>query len=119
MTSPKAATLSELKPVAFVDDYAPYLVGIDGAIHKALVIRDPVGSPNTGDALNHSDSQHADLLDFARWWTDRLPRYEPDDGPLTDAELEAIRNDTEGRMPKGKLVEWKDLFDRDRTREGT
>lgn len=71
--SPKAAALSDLKPVAFVDDYAPYMIGIDG-IHKALVMRDPVGSPNTAAALAHSDSQHADLLDFARWWTGRSVR---------------------------------------------
>lgn len=112
--SPKAAALSDLKPVAFVDDFAPYLVGIGGGIHKALVMRDPVGSPNKGDALKHSDSQHADLLDFARWWVDRfnsLPAYEPDDGPLTKAELEAIRKDAVARMPCGKPVEWKYLFD--------
>lgn len=81
--SPKAEALADLKPVAFVDDYAPYLSGIDGGIHKALVMRDPVGSPNIAAGLDHSDSQHADLLDFARWWIDRsisLPAYEPDDG---------------------------------------
>lgn len=71
--SPKAAALADLMPVAFVDDYAPYLVGLSGGIHKALVMRDPVGSPNTGEALDHCDSQHANLLDFARWWTDGRP----------------------------------------------
>ncbi len=69
--SPKAAALAALKPVAFVDDYAPYLAGVTDNIHKALIVRDPVGSPNTGAALEHSHSQHADLLGFARWWTER------------------------------------------------
>lgn len=69
--SPKAAALGALKPVAFVDDYAPYLVGVDDTIHKALIVRDPVGSPNTGVALKYSHSQHADLLGFSRWWTER------------------------------------------------
>jgi len=119
MKSSKAAALSVLKPVAFVDDYSPYMVGIDRGIHKALVMRDPVGSPNTGDALKHSDSQHADLLDFARWLTDRTPEYETDDVPLTEAELEAIRKVPKVSMPKGKNIEWKDLFDPGRSRDGT
>jgi len=69
--SPKADVLASLGPVAFVDDYAPYLAGIDEGIHRSLIVRDPVGSPNVGEALAHSDSQHADLLEFARWWTIR------------------------------------------------
>ncbi len=77
--SPKAAALAALKPVAFVDDYAPYMVGVDGSIHKALIIRDPVGSPNTGAALEHSHSQHADLLGFARWWTERRHMVRPEE----------------------------------------
>ena len=67
--SPKASALAALKPDAFVDDFAPYLVGVDGPIHKALIIRDPVGSPNTGEMLKHSHTQHVDLLAFAQWWT--------------------------------------------------
>lgn len=66
--SPKAEPLANLKPVAFADDFAPYLVGVDDGIHKALIVRDPVGSPNTGEWLEHSDSQHVDLLAFAKWW---------------------------------------------------
>jgi hypothetical protein len=120
--SPKATALSDLKPVAFVDDYAPYLVGIDGPIHKALVMRDPVGSPNTRSALDHSDSQHTDLLDFARWWIDRsnsLPAYEADDGPLTAKQVAGLRMDVERHFPRGKPVERKDLFDRYRSGDRT
>ncbi|NMG27961.1 HAD family hydrolase [Aromatoleum evansii] len=66
--SPKAAALRELRPVAFVDDYLPYLRGIPEDIHAALVLREPNGSPNRGDGLSRVDSQHANLADFARWW---------------------------------------------------
>lgn len=66
--SPKAAALRELAPVAFVDDFLPYMRGISKNIHAALVLREPNGSPNEGSGLDHVDSQHADLVDFARWW---------------------------------------------------
>ncbi|WP_282810692.1 HAD family hydrolase [Thauera humireducens] len=66
--SPKAAALRELAPVAFVDDFLPYMRGISKNIHAALVLREPNGSPNEGSGLDHVDSQHADLADFARWW---------------------------------------------------
>lgn len=46
--SPKAAWLNRRKPVAFVDDFAPYLIGVSDEIHKALIVRDSVGSPNVG-----------------------------------------------------------------------
>jgi hypothetical protein len=66
--SPKADTLNALKPVAFVDDFLPYFVGVTPSIHRALVLREPSGSPNVGDLLVHIDSQHADLASFSRWW---------------------------------------------------
>lgn len=66
--SPKADVLNTLKPEAFVDDYGPYLVGVDPNIHLALIMRDPDGSPNAGQLLQLPNSQHPDLLDFAKWW---------------------------------------------------
>ncbi len=66
--SPKANVLQALKPVAFIDDYAPYLVGVDPSIHLALIMRDPEGSPNHGELLRLSHSQHPSLMDFASWW---------------------------------------------------
>lgn len=69
--SPKADVLDRLKPVAFVDDYLPYMVGVDGSIHKALVLREPKGSPNIGQHLSSVDSTHADLSDFVQWWLSR------------------------------------------------
>ena len=69
--SPKAPAIQKLQPVAFVDDYLPYHRGLPAAIHKALILRDPVGSPNVGAELAHIDSQHTDLRDFANWWVNR------------------------------------------------
>lgn len=69
--SPKAAALQELKPVAFVDDYLPYLRGLPAEIHVALVLREPNGSPNIGKDIVAAHSQHSDLADFAAWWLAR------------------------------------------------
>lgn len=70
--NPKAAALNALQPVAFVDDFAPYLVGIGARTHLALVDRDPIGSPNTGDLQQEPHSRHRDLLGFAQWWKKRI-----------------------------------------------
>ncbi|RZI39827.1 HAD family hydrolase [Herbaspirillum sp. HC18] len=69
--SPKAAALRELRPIAFVDDFLPYLRGIPEDIHAALILREPNGSPNTGDDLAWAHSRHADLAGFATWWLNR------------------------------------------------
>jgi hypothetical protein len=66
--SPKAQALRELRPIAFVDDFLPYLLGIPEDIHAALILREPNGSPNTGDDLHYAHSQHTNLADFATWW---------------------------------------------------
>ena len=49
--SPKADAIAALQPVAFVDDYLPYLRGVPAEVHTALVMRAPNGSPNTGPEL--------------------------------------------------------------------
>ncbi|MDO8653182.1 MAG: HAD family hydrolase [Undibacterium sp.] len=69
--SPKAEALHALKPVAFVDDYLPYLRGVSSNIHSALVLREPNGSPNVGPELNNAQSQHNDLADFVDWWLNK------------------------------------------------
>lgn len=69
--SPKASALRALRPIAFVDDFLPYLRGIPAYIHAALVLREPNGSPNTGDDLVWAHSRHADLAGFAAWWLHR------------------------------------------------
>jgi phosphoglycolate phosphatase-like HAD superfamily hydrolase len=66
--SPKAAVIHQLQPVAFVDDYLPYMDGIRPDIHTALILRGPNGSPNVGPALNLVGSTHADLSAFTDWW---------------------------------------------------
>lgn len=66
--SPKAGTLKDLKPVAFVDDYLPYMNGVPEGIHTALILREPNGSPNMGVGLDSVHSQHTDLAAFVKWW---------------------------------------------------
>lgn len=66
--SPKVKALSELGPVAFVDDYLPYFEGIPSHVHAALILREPNGSPNVGPALENVHSKHVDLADFVDWW---------------------------------------------------
>lgn len=69
--SPKAPVLRALQPVAFVDDFGPYFAGVAPEIHKALVMRNSYGSPNTPEIVELADSSHPDLLGFARWWVER------------------------------------------------
>lgn len=70
-SSPKASALKILQPVAFVDDYLPYLRGVHRDIHTALIMRDPHGSPNQGDELGLATSQHLSLAEFSSWWLQR------------------------------------------------
>lgn len=66
--SPKAALVNEIKQVAFVDDFLPYLVGVHPDIHNALIMRETDQSPNVGEQLRLASSQHANLEDFSKWW---------------------------------------------------
>ena len=66
--SPKASVINSLKPVAFVDDYLPYMMGIHSDIHTALITREIEGSPNTGASLKEVSSNHITLEDFASFW---------------------------------------------------
>lgn len=66
--SPKADAIEELNPMAFVDDFLPYLRGIPAQVHTALVLRAPNGSPNTGDEMQLAKSVHQDLADFTTHW---------------------------------------------------
>ncbi|MFX5793277.1 hypothetical protein ABTD98_19615, partial [Acinetobacter baumannii] len=68
---PKAATINALSPAAFVDDYLPYHDGVAESVHRALILRAPIGSPNTGPGLQQIDSTHVDLQAFADWWLSR------------------------------------------------
>ena len=66
--SPKADAIEALRPLAFVDDYLPYLRGLPAQVHLALVTRAPNGSPNAGEDLKLATSVHRDLADFADHW---------------------------------------------------
>ena len=69
--SPKADALEALNPIAFVDDYAPYMRGVPGHVHTALVLRAPNGSPNVGADMALAKSVHADLAGFTDHWLGR------------------------------------------------
>jgi hypothetical protein len=66
--NPKASALTDLQPVAFVDDFLPYLGGLPKGIHTALLRSHATGSPNYGRGLDSVRSLHYDLVDFAKWW---------------------------------------------------
>lgn len=83
--NPKAAAILALRPLAMVDDYGPYLqglqtgvkAGLQTGVHTALIDRDPHGSPNRGPSAEGLHSRHADLAAFANWWLaggEGLPR---------------------------------------------
>jgi phosphoglycolate phosphatase-like HAD superfamily hydrolase len=69
--SPKADAIEALQPIAFVDDYVPYLRGVPAHVHTALVLRGPNGSPNVGDDMALAKSLHPDLAHFADHWLRR------------------------------------------------
>ena len=69
--SPKADTINELMPLAFVDDYLPYMRGVNERVHTALLTRAPNGSPNVGEELRLARSVHANLAEFAEYWLAR------------------------------------------------
>ena len=67
-SSPKAEVLNSRELAAFVDDYAPYFMGVTGPVHKALILREPDGSPNDVGSVGLADSTHRNLLEFCQWW---------------------------------------------------
>ena len=69
--SPKADAIEALRPVAFVDDYLPYLRGVPRHVHCGLVLRAPNGSPNQGAEMALAHSVHWDLAEFAAHWLAR------------------------------------------------
>ncbi len=69
--SPKADAIESLQPVAFVDDFLPYMRGVPAQVHTALILRAPNGSPNVGAELALAHSTHLDLAEFADHWLAR------------------------------------------------
>ena len=66
--SPKVAAIKTLGATAFVDDYLPYFRGIPSTIHRALILREPNGSPNRGAELTIVDTTHENLQALAKQW---------------------------------------------------
>ena len=66
--NPKLACIRELAPLAFVDDYLPYLEGVPAGTFRGLIDARPNNSPNRNPKLTAPDSRHRTLLDFAKWW---------------------------------------------------
>ncbi len=54
-------------------DYLPYMLGVDGSIHTALILRDPYGSPNRGAGMQSVGSTHANLDEFYRYCFEEQP----------------------------------------------
>lgn len=74
--SPKAGVLLDLNPVAFVDDYLPYMLGVPSHIHRALILRGTNGSPNKGaDGHVAISSTHGSLMDFSNQWCRSRPAF--------------------------------------------
>jgi energy-converting hydrogenase Eha subunit A len=62
----------------------------------------------TGPAFRYQGPPHAtgtdDPIDF--------PKYEPDDGPLTQEQLDAIKEDAEKNKPSGEILAQEHLFEK-------
>lgn len=69
--SPKADAIEAVGAQVFVDDYLPYFRGIPNAVHAALIVRAPNGTPNVGPDLAWVSSSHENLADFAEQWLSR------------------------------------------------
>jgi phosphoglycolate phosphatase-like HAD superfamily hydrolase len=67
-SNPKVAALAELQPVAFVDDFLPFLMALPDTVHTALLRGHATGSPNQGPGVELVRSHHRDLAEFAAWW---------------------------------------------------
>ena len=57
--------------------------------------------------VNETQVVHMALTKFA---ADVLPAYEPDDGPLTRKQVDALRKDVAKHMPKGEILKSEALF---------
>jgi hypothetical protein len=70
-------------------------------------VREPGGEwIQTGPAFRYQGSSHAtgtdDPIDF--------PKYEPDDGPLTEEQIEAIKETAKNELPTGPVISRQELF---------
>jgi hypothetical protein len=66
--SSKCNALQELGGSAFVDDYLLYFCGTPNDIHRALILREPIGSRNLGIEIGVVDSIHHHRTEFLNQW---------------------------------------------------
>lgn len=71
------------------------------------VTRSTVKALATELDLSETQVIHMALSKFA---SDVLPAYAPDDGPLTEKQIAAIRKDAAKHLPKGKALSRQDLL---------
>ena len=60
-----------MRPIAFADDYLPYMRDVAPDVHTALITRGARGGPNEGPDLALAKSTHVDLAGFADFWLQR------------------------------------------------
>lgn len=67
----KHHALNQLRPVAMVDDLATNFIGLHDSIHRALIHKRAADSPDPLYETTQPHSEHATLLDFARFWVEQ------------------------------------------------
>jgi hypothetical protein len=72
--NPKSRRVAALAPVAFVDDFLPYLQNLPSSTWRALIQGRPHLNPNHDAGLSPPDSRHEHLADFASFWIERTRR---------------------------------------------
>ena len=77
-TTRKADAIAELRPVAFADDFLPFLRALPASVHTALIRGGPNRSPNTGPDLALARSIHDDLAGFVEHWLSATQARPPD-----------------------------------------
>lgn len=68
--NPKAAFVNELMPMAFVDDYPPFLEGIHESVYLALIQHTQMGDKRGTKGLERT-STYASLHAFSSAWVNR------------------------------------------------
>lgn len=74
--NPKAAVVNELMPIAFVDDYPPFLEGLHPSIHKVLICTSTEEKFPSWQHTNHH-SVHGSLFAFVSVWSARSELLRP------------------------------------------
>jgi len=84
-----------------------FLLKFRGADSSYGVTRGTVKEISSALGLTETQVVHIALSKLAQ---EVLPAYEPDDGPLTQQQLAALRRDAKDRLAKGEIVSGQALF---------